>query len=70
MLSEDQAMPSILKLQLEPDNAKVEATTPFKPDEKAPQPVVMGKRLHQMVNRAAHKAASHTGRQSSGIFSK
>ena len=63
-------MQSILKLQVESDSARVEAPTPSKPEHKNPQPVVIGKRLHQMVNRAAHKAASQYGRQSSGIFSK
>jgi hypothetical protein len=63
-------MQSILKLQLENDSAKADTPTPSKPEDKDPQPAVMGKRLHQMVNRAAHKAASQYGRQSSGIFSK
>jgi hypothetical protein len=63
-------MQSILKLHLESENEKAEAPAPSKPDNKDPQPAVMGKRLHQMVNRAAHKAASQYGRQSSGIFSK
>lgn len=63
-------MQSILKLQVESDSARVEAPTPPKPEVKSLQPVAMGKRLHQMVNRAAHKAASQYGRQSSGIFSK
>jgi hypothetical protein len=67
---EDQAMQSILKLQPENGSAKATAPTAPKPEEKDPQPVVMGKRLHQMVNRAAHKAALQYGRQSSGLFSK
>jgi hypothetical protein len=63
-------MQSILKLHLESESEKAEPPSPSKPDNKDQQPVVMGKRLHQMVNRAAHKAASQYGRQSSGIFSK
>jgi hypothetical protein len=63
-------MQSILKLHLESDSAKAETPTSSKQEDKNPQPVVMGKRLHQMVNRAAHKAASQYGRKSSGIFSK
>jgi hypothetical protein len=63
-------MQSILHLNPENERAEAETPTRSKPEEKDPQPVVMGKRLHQMVNRAAHKAASQYGRQSSGIFSK
>ena len=65
-------MQSLLQLNLRNDSAKAEA--PNSPgssnrEEKTPEPV-MGKRLSQLVNRAAHKAASHSSRQGSGIFSK
>ncbi len=63
-------MPSLLQLHLEADKAKAEEPNPSKPEEKEPQPVAMGKRLHEIVNRAAHKAATHSSRQGSGIFSK
>jgi len=63
-------MQSILQLHLANESAKAEAPTPSKPENKDTQPPVMGKRLHQMVNRAAHKAASQYGSKSSGIFSK
>lgn len=63
-------MPSLLQLHLEADKAKAEEPNPSKQEEKEPQPVAMGKRLHEIVNRAAHKAATHSSRQGSGIFSK
>ncbi len=63
-------MPSLLQLRLEVDKEKAEAPDTSKPEVREPQPPVMGKRLNAIVNRAAHKAATHSGRQGSGIFSK
>jgi len=63
-------MESLLQLHLQTDSTKAEELNPSKPEEKEPQPVVMGKRLNQIVNRAAHKAATHSSRSGSGIFSK
>jgi len=66
-------MQSLLRLNLQTDSAKADAPNPSgssNPEERAPEPVVMGKRVSQVVNRAAHRAASHSARQGSGIFSK
>lgn len=63
-------MDSLLQLHLQSDNPKPEAAGPPKPESEEPKPVVESKRLNRIINRAAHKAASEYGRNSSGIFSK
>jgi hypothetical protein len=63
-------MESILKLNLQSDREKMEASSLPTQESEEPKPMVPSKRLNRIVNRAAHKAAIHTSRGGSGIFSK
>jgi hypothetical protein len=63
-------MKPILQLNLNTDRNEAEATNLPKPDHVEPEPEVVRKRLDQIANRAAHKAAAEYGRYSSNIFSK
>ncbi|HLY39753.1 MAG TPA: hypothetical protein VKR52_01020 [Terracidiphilus sp.] len=63
-------MDSLLKLDLQPKNETPAAENLPKPEAKEPQPPLMGKRVHRLINKGAHKAAAQYGRSSSGIFSK
>jgi hypothetical protein len=63
-------MKSILQLNLNNQNEKDESANLPKPDRVEQDPEAVSKRLNQIADRAAHKAAAHYGRYSSGIFSK
>ncbi len=63
-------MKPLLQLHLENSTPKPEASTAPGPEREEPKPMVPSKRLNRIVNRAAHKAAIHLSRGSSGIFSK
>lgn len=66
-------MESLLQLHLQSDSEKAEAVNlpRQEPEREEPKPLVPGKRLHQMMSRAAHKAATEFSRSGSGgIFSK
>ena len=68
---EDLAMDRFIQLNLQPNTEKTEPTNLPDPDRKEqPEAPAMSKRLHRLVNKAAHKAASEFGRNGSGIFSK
>lgn len=61
-------MASLLQLNLH--SAKTENANLHKPECEEVRPLVVGKRLNRMINKAAHKAAREFGRNSSGVFSK
>ena len=63
-------MASLLQLNLQSDSAKTENANLHKPECEEVRPLVVGKRLNRMINKAAHKAAREFGRKSPGIFSK
>ena len=63
-------MKPLLQLNLQRDSDKAEPTSLPRPEGGEARPVVVSKRVNQMINRAAHKASSHYGRSGSGIFSK
>lgn len=63
-------MESILKLDLQPRNETPAAENLPKPESKEPQPPMLGKRVHRLINKGAHKASSQYSRSGAGIFSK
>lgn len=63
-------MKPILQLNLQSDNQKAPTANLPNPEREETKPVVLGKRVHRFVNRAAHKAAGEFGKSGSGIFSK
>ena len=63
-------MERFIQLNLQSDRQKAEPANLPNPEPKDPEPPVSSKRLHLLVNKAAHKAATEFGRNSSGIFSK
>jgi hypothetical protein len=63
-------MASLLQLNLQSDSAKTENANLHRPEREEVRPLVIGKRLNLMINKAAHKAAREFGRNSRGIFSK
>jgi hypothetical protein len=65
-------MDSILKLNLQSDSEKAEATNlpRAEHEESQPQTQPHSKRFNKFVSRTAHKAASHTSRSGSGMFTK
>jgi len=65
-------MKSILQLNLQNENEKVQAANVPRPEsEETKQPqAAPSKRLSKFVNRAAHKGALHSSRGGSGIFTK
>jgi hypothetical protein len=63
-------MASLLQLNLQSDSAKTENANLHKLEREEVRPLVIGKRLHLMINKAAHKASREFARNSSGIFSK
>ncbi len=64
-------MKPILQLHLQSESEKAEAEKlPRQEPEEEPRPLAPSKRFNKFVNRTAHKAASHTGRGGSGIFTK
>jgi hypothetical protein len=63
-------MAFLLQLNLQSDSAKTETENLLKPERAEVRPLVVGKRLNRMINKAAHKAATEFGPSRSGIFSK
>lgn len=64
-------MERFIQLNLQSDTEKAQPANLPEPERKEqPEAPVMSKRLHRLVNKAAHKAASEFGRNKSGIFSK
>lgn len=62
-------MESLLKLDL-PKNESPAAENLPKQESKEPQPPLLGKRVHRLINKGAHKASSQFSRAGSSIFSK
>ena len=63
-------MEHLIQLNLQSDSQKAELANLPNPEHKEVESPVLSKRLHRLVNKAAHKAASEFGRSKSGIFSK
>jgi hypothetical protein len=63
-------MERFIQLNLQSDSQKNEPANLPNRESKEAEPVVLSKRLHRLVNKAAHKAATEFGRNKSGIFSK
>ncbi len=63
-------MKPFIELHLQSDSDKAAPMNLPSQEREETRPVIQTKRLHKMVNRAAHKAASEFGRKGSGIFSK
>lgn len=63
-------MERFTQLNLRRDSEPVEPANLSKPEQKEPEPPVMGKRVNRIINKAAHKAASEFGRNRGGLFSK
>lgn len=63
-------MERFIQLNLQSDTEKAAPANLPNPERKESEPPVMSKRLHRLVNKAAHKAASEFGRNKSGLFSK
>jgi hypothetical protein len=68
--TEDDAMESILHLNLHDDDDKAEATNLPGPENKEPETDAARKKLNEIANKAAHKAAGEYRRNTSNIFSK
>lgn len=63
-------MKPLLQLNLQNNSEKAEAANLPKPEREEPESQEALKRLNQLANRIAHKAANEYGRNTSGIFSK
>ena len=63
-------MERFIQLNLQSGTEKVEQANLPDAERKEQEVPVLSKRLHRLVNRAAHKAAAEFGRNKSGIFSK
>jgi hypothetical protein len=63
-------MERFIQLNLQSGTDKAEAANLPDSERKQPDPPVLSKRLHRLVNKAAHKAAAEFSRSKSGIFSK
>lgn len=63
-------MDRFIQLNLQVDRDKVEPADLPNPEHKEQEPPVLSKRLHRLVNKAAHKAAGEFGRNKSQLFSK
>ena len=64
-------MERFIQLNLHNENEQAEpANLPSDQQQKVQEPPIIGKRVNRMLNKAAHKAASHYGKGGSGIFSK
>jgi hypothetical protein len=65
-------MESILKLNIQSENEKAEAARLQSQgrEEPQPQPQAPSKRFNKFAKSTAHKAASHSSRGGSGIFTK
>ena len=61
-------MERFILLNLQSDSVKAETENLSRPASK--EPVVFGKALNEVANKAAHKAAGKFARSGSGIFSK
>ena len=67
---EDKAMDRFIQLNLKRDSETAEPANLPDAERKEPEQPVLSKRLHRLVNKAAHKAATEFSRNSSGVFSK
>jgi len=63
-------MKPILQLHLQSESEKAEAQNLPKQEPEEPRPLAPSKRFSKFVSRTAHKAATHTSRGGSGIFTK
>ena len=63
-------MERFIQLNLQSGSDKAEPANLPNSERKEPEPPVLSKRLHRLVNKAAHKAAAEFGRSKSGLFSK
>ena len=63
-------MKPFLQLNLRSDSDRSEAANLPNPERQEPESEETRKKLIQLANRAAHKAAAHTGRYAAGVFSK
>jgi hypothetical protein len=64
-------MKPILQLHLQSESEKAEAAANLPRQEpEEPRPLAPSKRFNKFLSRTAHKAATHTGRGGSGIFTK
>jgi hypothetical protein len=63
-------MERFIQLNLRSDIEKAVPASLPNPERKEPESSPPSKRLHRLLNRAAHKAAAELGRNRSGIFSK
>jgi hypothetical protein len=63
-------MKPFLQLNLHSDSEKTEAANLPIPENQEPESEETRKRLNQIANRAAHKAAAEYGRYASRVFSK
>jgi hypothetical protein len=63
-------MEQLIQLNLQTGSDKAEPANLPNPERKEPEAPVLSKRLHRLVNKAAHKAAAEFGRSKSGLFSK
>jgi hypothetical protein len=64
-------MKPILQLHLQDDSEKAGAPNLPRPEREEPRPEApTSKRLNKFVNRATHKAATHSSRGGSGMFTK
>ena len=63
-------MKPLLQLNLRSDSEKSEAANLPNPEHQEPETEATRKKLNQIANRAAHKAAAEYGRYASRVFSK
>ncbi len=63
-------MERFIQLNLQTGSDKDEPANLPSSERKEPGPPVFSKRLHRLVNKAAHKAAAEFGQSKSGLFSK
>ena len=63
-------MERFIQLNLQTNTGKVEPANLPDAERKEQETPILSKRLHRLVNRAAHKAATEFGRNKSGIFTR
>jgi len=63
-------MKPILQLHLQSESEKAAATNLPRQEPEEPRPLAPSKRFNKFLSRTAHKAATHTSRGGSGIFTK
>ncbi len=63
-------MERFIQLNLRSDPDKSDPAQLPNPERKEPESAAVNKRLHRLLNKAAHKAAAELGRNRAGIFSK